>query len=151
MTRDEVDAYYLAKAIAMFPRINNSPFIHVDANTRDVKICKRLFDLKVLHNDLVNGWCEWNEPEECRLPELTDELSIGSGLIDVGNDWWLDIYFEWYLVFAPEFVSRSLSGDHFWVDDFLQKTVRNRTIPRPQPSMDKTHLLTDGEALKYYG
>ena len=151
MTPDQVNAQYLARAVAMFPNVNNNPFVHLDANTREVQICKRVFDLSVLHNDLVHGWCEWAEQENRRPPELTDELSIGSGLLDVGNNWWLDIYFDWYLVFAPELVSRSLGGDCMWVDTFLLETIRNRTVPRPQPSMDTTHLLSDSEAMQYYG
>lgn len=159
MTSDEVNAAYLAKAVAMFPRISGNPCVNVVAETREVQVCHRIYDLSVADSNspswmnpgVLYGMCEWREPAENRPDSLTDGLAIGSDLLDVGDDWWLDIYFNWYLVFSPAFVNSSLRGDHSWVEDFLHKTIRNRTIPRPPPSEDTTHLLSDREALQYFG
>jgi hypothetical protein len=150
MTADEVNATYLARAAAMFPRLSGQPCVNIDANTGDVHLCKRLYDLQVDFDTLL-GTCDWQDPAEDRPDELTDEMCIGSDLLDASDDWWFDIYFNWYLVFTPALVDRSLKGDHSWVSEFLRKTNRNRTIPRPPPLDDKTHLLPSVEALKYWG
>lgn len=150
MTSDEVNATYLARAVAMFPRISGNPCVNVVAETGEVQVCRRIFDLRV-DEGVLWGECEWVEPIEDRPDSLTDGLAIGSDLLDVGEDWWLDIYFDWYLVFAPALVNSSLRGDHSWVKDFLRNTIRNRTMPRPPPLEDTTHRLSDHEALQYYG
>lgn len=151
MTSDEVNATYLARAVAMFSRISGNPCVNLDAETREVQVCHRIYELGVVDDMLLAGMCEWKEAAENRPDELTDGLRIGSDLLDVGDDWWLDIYFDWYLIFTPSFVDRSLRGDHSWVDEFLHTTIRNRTIPRPPPEEDTTHVLSDREALRYFG
>jgi hypothetical protein len=93
----------------------------------------------------------WQVPCEDRPNELTDELAIGSDLLDVGDGWWFDIHFNWFLVFELGLVERSLKGDHSWVTEFLLHTKRNRTIPLPPPVNDQTDLLPEAEALSYFG
>lgn len=150
MTDEEVNAFYLAKANAMFGKIEGAPCVHVDAQTGEVYVCNEVSELEI-DDDMLVGFCAWQLPSDARPDELTDSLAIGSDLLDVGDSWWFDIYFNWYLVFEPALVQRSLQGDHSWVAEFLRLTKRNRTIPRPPPADDKTHLLPDSEALSYYG
>ncbi len=150
MTADEVNDYYLQRAIAMFDNIVGRTCIHVDASTKEPQVCKRIYDLRV-EEGVVLGECEWVSPCEERPDSLTDGLAIGADLLDVGIDWWLDLYFDWYLVFSFPLVEKAVSGNLTWVDEFLGTTVRNRTVPRPPPESDGTHLLPDLEALRFYG
>lgn len=150
MTNDEVNKTYLNRAAAMFASVSGKPYVNLDAKTGEVHYCRRLHDL-VIADDVLEGTCDWQDSDDDRPDELTDGLAISSDLLDVGEDWWFDMYFNWYLVFSPAFVSRSASGDHSWVADFLKQVVPNRTIPRPPPSEDTTHMLPDSEALKYFG
>ncbi len=150
MIDEEVNKTYLDSAAAMFPVVSGKPCVNVDAKTGEVHYCHRLYNLSIA-DDVLEGVCDWRESADDRPDELTDGVAIGSDLLDVGDGWWLDMYFEWYFVFTPEFVSRSSRGDHLWVSEFLLTTTHNRTIPRPPPPEDVTHLLPDAEALKYYG
>lgn len=150
MTSDEVNKTYLNRAAAMFARVSGKPCVNVDARTGKVHYCDRIYDLNIL-DDALEGTCDWQESDDDRPDELTEGLGIGSDLLDVGEDWWFDMYFDWYLVFSTRFVSRSACGDHSWVPDFLAQVVPNRTIPRPPPTENATHTLPEHEALQYFG
>ena len=150
MTGDEVNMTYLSKAEAMFEQLDGQPCVNVDANAGHVHVCNRIYDL-LIADEVVEGMCDWKDSFDRRPDELTDGMAIGSDLLDVGNDWWLDMYFNWYFVFTPRFVKLSILGDDSWVTEFLHTVIRNRTIPRPPPFADTTHLLPNLEALKYFG
>ena len=150
MNSEEVNQTYLDRAAAMFSVVNGRPCVNVDAKTGEVYYCNRLDDLSTA-DDVLEGMCDWQASDDERPDELTDGVAIGSDLLDVGENWWLDMYFEWYFVFKPEFIERSSRGDHSWVPEFLHTITHNRTIPRPPPSDDMTHLLPEADALKYYG
>jgi len=150
MTSDEVNQAYLDKAAAMFASVTGKPCVNVDANSGKVHYCRRIYDLSVAE-DQLDGSCDWLDAEDARPDELTDIWAISADLLDVGDTWWLDLYFDWYFVFTREFVERSARGDHSWVAGFLAAVVPNRTIPRPPPAADTTHLLPATEALKYFG
>jgi hypothetical protein len=100
---------------------------------------------------VVEGVCDWLDSADSRPDELTDGLAIGCDLLDVGDDWWFDIYFGQYYVFRPDLVGRSLNGDHSWVGDFLATTVRNRTVPRPPPPVSDTIPRDDPSATRFFG
>lgn len=150
MTEDEVNQHYLSLAVAMFPSISDKPFVHVDAEAKDVLVCRSIFGLRV-EEGVVLGECDWVQPAEKRPDSLTDRLAIGSDLLDVGIDWWLDMYFDWFLVFDAELVAKATADDLTWVEEFLSNVRRHRTIPRPPPGTDSTHLLPKDEAPEYYG
>ena len=150
MTEDQVNQHYLLLAIEMFPRVSGRPFVHVDAESRDVHFCRSISELRVKEGVLY-GECDWVLPMEERPDSLTDGLAIGSDLLDVSSKWWLDIYFDWYLIFDAAVLAKATEGDSTWVGEFLATVRRNRTIPRPPPGTDSTQLLTNAEALRYYG
>jgi hypothetical protein len=150
MTSDEVNQACLDKAAAMFASVTGKPCVNVDGKSGQVHYCHRIFDLSTVE-DQLDGSCDWRDAEDARPDELTDILAISADLLDVGDTWWLDLYFDWYFVFAPEFVQRSARGDHSWVAAFLAAVVPNRTIPRPPTAADTTHRLPTSEALKYFG
>jgi hypothetical protein len=111
----------LLKALQeMIPRIEGKPCVNIDTMDRKAYTCRRIGELAI-EEDAVYGMCEWVDPAEARPDELTDGLAISQDGLQVGPDWWLDTYFNWYLVFTPELVARSLAGDHSWVDEFLAK------------------------------
>lgn len=120
--RDERDAKALAAARAMIPRIDRKPCVNIDACDRTVYVCRQIRDLCVTDEGVIEGYCDWMDPSDKRPDELTDGLAIGCDCLVVGNGWWLDTYFNWYFVFDPPLVSRSLSGDHSWVANFLETT-----------------------------
>lgn len=150
MTDEDIDNMYLGRAARMFARISGKPCVNIDAETRAVFVCRRIHNLRV-EQGVVWGMCDWHDPAESRPDELTDELAIGCDLLDVGENWWFDIYFGWYLVFDPELVARSLDNQHSWVPEFLQKTVRSRTKPRPPPGVCDTSDRTGDAATEFFG
>ena len=151
MTYDDINDLYLGRAARMFSRVNGKPCVNVDAETGAVHVCRSIHDLRVDEEGVVEGVCDWLDPDAPRPDELTDGLAIGCDLLDVGDDWWFDIYFGWYYVFRPDLVGRSLDGDHAWVRDFLATTVRNRTVPRPPPEVSDTIPRDDPSATRFYG
>lgn len=150
MNREAVNDYYLQRAIAMFERINGQPCLHLDTTTKKVHQSKRIYDLRV-DEGVIWGYCDWIQPPEERPDSLTDGLAIGADLLDVGADWWLDLYFNWFFIFSIPLVERAMSHDHSWIEGFLATTVCNRTIPRPPPSTHSIDAMPMEEALRYYG
>jgi hypothetical protein len=66
------------------------------------------------------GECNWADPPEARPDELTDGLAVSyPDCLSVGPGWFYDAYFDWYFVYDPPRVARSLTGDHGWVPRFL--------------------------------
>jgi hypothetical protein len=84
--------------------------------------------------DSFNGECEWADAEDARPGELTDGMAISCDCVELGPGWWLDTYFGWYFVYDPEFVARSLAGDHSWVQPFLDANKRPKAKPGPAPN-----------------
>ena len=150
MTDDDIDNLYLERAARMFARINGQPCVNVDTATGTVYVCRKMHDLRV-DEGVVEGVCDWLDADDARPEELTDGLAICGALLDVGDDWWFDIYFGWYFVFSADLVERSLQGDHSWVRDFLATTVRHRTVPRPPPEASGTIPREGPAALQYFG
>lgn len=111
MTSEEVSQTYLDRAAAMFSLVNGKPCVHVDAKTGKVHYCDRLYDLGT-SDDVLEGMCDWRVSADERPDELTDGVAIGSDLLDVGVDWWHDLYFDWFFVFTPDYIDRSSRGDH---------------------------------------
>lgn len=124
VTDDDTNTEYLLRASQLFPRIEGKPFANVQAATGAVCVGQRIHSLRV-DDGVLCGECDWLTPPNERPQELTDGLAIGSDLLDVGHDWWLDRYFDWYFVFDENPVDRSLKNDFTWVREFL--TARGRT------------------------
>jgi hypothetical protein len=114
------DPELLAKLRVMIPLIEGKPCVNVDTLDRKAYACRRIGELEI-EEDAIYGMCEWLDPDDARPDELTPGLAISNDCLEVGPDWWLDTYFNWYLVFDPELAARSLAGDHSWVDEFLAK------------------------------
>ena len=150
MTYDDINDLYLGRAAKMFPRVDGKPCVIVDAETGAVHVCRSIHDLRV-DEGVVEGVCDWLDPDEPRPEEMTDGLAIGCDLLDVGEGWWFDIYFGQYYVFRPDLVGRSLNGDHAWVRDFLATTVRNRTVPRPPANASGTTPREGPPATRFFG
>ena len=120
------DLDLLAGVQAMIAEIEGKPCIHVDAKDNSVFVCRRICDLDV--NEVsVEGMCHWVDPEDARPGELTDGLMISCDCLKIGPGWWLDTYFNWYLVFDPTLVAKSLDGDHSWVTSFLNQVDQPNT------------------------
>ncbi len=150
MTDNDVDNMYLGRAARMFSRINGKPCVNIDANTRTVYVCRSIQDLRV-NEGVVEGVCDWLDSGDSRPDELTDGLAIGCDLLDVGDDWWFDIYFSWYFVFNPDLVRRSFNHDHSWVQGFLTTTARHRTVPRPPPHASDKAYQEGSTATQFFG
>jgi hypothetical protein len=111
---------------AMIPEVEGKPCVHVGGDDRSVFVCRRISGIGI-DEDSLNGVCDWVDPADARPDELTDGLAISCDCLRIGPGWWLDTYFNWYLVFDPALVSRSLAGDHSWVPAFLESVSRGRT------------------------
>lgn len=150
MTDDDINNIYLGRAARMFSRISGKPCVSIAAATGAVYVCRNIHDLRV-NEGAVEGICDWLDSDDSRPDELTDGLSIGCDLLDVGDDWWFDIYFGCYYVFSSDLVERSMKDDHAWVRDFLATTVRNRTVPRPPANAPGTIPPKGSSATRYFG
>ena len=137
-------------AMRMFSRVNGNPCANVDLQSGDVFVSTTIVDLRVEDQTLF-ALCDWIEPDENRPFEMTNETVISGGLLDVGEHWWLDLYFDWFLVFDPDLVSLALSGIHDWVSDFITTANRNRTVSRPPPSMRDDSFPGRFSEMQYYG
>ncbi|MFO0955920.1 MAG: hypothetical protein U0800_00470 [Isosphaeraceae bacterium] len=128
---DWLDAYnawdlgLLATVRAMILEIEGKPCVHIDGRDRSVFVCRRVHDLDV-NETSVAGECDWVDPEAARPDELTDGLVISCDCLKIGPGWWLDTYFDWYLVFETTRVAMSLGGDHSWVNSFLDEVRPSR-------------------------
>jgi hypothetical protein len=126
MLDEDIDDMYLGRAARMFTRISDQPFVSIDTATTRSYVCVRIGNLRV-NEGVAEGTCEWQDPPESRPDEMTDGIAIGCDLLDVGEDWWFDMYFHWYYVFEQSLVSRSLNGDDSWVPSFVEVTQRTRS------------------------
>lgn len=106
---------------ALIPLAEGKPAVHVDGNDGSVFVCLQVHGLHVVPEEWTfYGECEWFDPPEARPDELTDGMAISCGdCLRVGRGWWYDAYFNWYMVYDPALVARSVSGDHSWVPAFL--------------------------------
>jgi hypothetical protein len=111
-----------AEVMAMIPLVEGKPAIHVDGRDGSVFVCRRLSDLRLAPEDnCFYGECDWVDPAEARPEELTDGMAISyPDCLQLGPGWFWDGYFDWYFVYDPPFVARSLAGDHSWVPGFLK-------------------------------
>lgn len=126
MNSEDIDDMYLGRAARMFSRINDKPCVCIDTLAMKSYVCFKIHDLQV-NEGVVEGICDWQDPAENRLNEMTEGIAIGCDLLDVGDVWWFDMYFQWYYVFDQKLASHSLTGDHSWVSGFVKRTERNRT------------------------
>jgi hypothetical protein len=126
MTVDEDDvaeAKLKAALMEMIPLAEGNPAVLVDGTDRAVYLCRRLSGLRLAADEnCFYGECDWVDPADARPDELTDGMAISfPDCLQVGPGWWYDAYFNWYFVFDPALVARSLSGDHSWVPGFLAR------------------------------
>jgi hypothetical protein len=124
-----------AAVMAMIPLAEGKPAIHVDGRDGSVFVCRRLSGLRLAPEECVfSGWCDWVDPPEARPGELTDGLAISyPDCLHLGPGWFLDGYFNWYMVYEPSLVARSLAGDHFWVPAFLKSVCPPQKKPKEKP------------------
>lgn len=108
---------------AMIPVAEGKPLVHVDGNDGSVFVCRRVSGLRLVPDECTfYGECDWVDPPEARPDELTDGMAISyPDCLQLGPGWWYDDYFNWYFVYEPALVARSLAGDHSWVGPFLEK------------------------------
>jgi hypothetical protein len=111
-----------AALAAMISLAEGKPAIHVDGNDRSVFVCRRVSGLHVVPEDATfYGECDWVDPPDARPDELTDGMAISyPDCLQLGPGWWLDTYFNWFFVYEPALVAKSLAGDHSWVPAFLK-------------------------------
>jgi hypothetical protein len=115
------------KVRALIPDAEGKPCVNVGGRDGGVHVCRRISCLGA-DEDCFNGTCEWADPADGRPVELTDGMAIDCASVRVGPGWWQDMYFGWYFVYDPALVSRSLAGDHAWVDAFFAAAR-----PKPEP------------------
>jgi hypothetical protein len=117
--------------LAMIRLAEGKPAVHVDGHDGSVCVCRRLSDLRLaLDECTLYGWCDWVDPPEARPGELSDGLAISyPDCLQLGPGWFVDGYFNWYMVYEPSLVARSLAGDHSWVPAFLKSAAP----PKPEP------------------
>jgi hypothetical protein len=110
-----------AAVMAMIPLAEGKPIVQVNGADGSAYVCRRVSGLRVASKEWTfYGVCEWDDPPEARPEELTDGMAISSGgCLQLGSGWWYDAYFDWFFVYEPELVARSLAGDHSWVGPFL--------------------------------
>nr|CAA9282375.1 hypothetical protein AVDCRST_MAG63-3666 [uncultured Armatimonadetes bacterium] len=110
-----------AAVLAMIPLAEGRPAVHVDGGDGSVFVCRRVSDLRLAPEECCfYGECDWADPPEARPDELTDGMAISyPDCLEVGPGWWWDAYFDWYFVYEPALVARSLAGDHAWVAGLL--------------------------------
>jgi hypothetical protein len=116
------------------------PAVHVDGRDGSVCVCRRLSDLRLaLDECTLYGWCDWVDPPEARPGELSDGLAISyPDCLQLGPGWFLDGYFNWYMVYEPSLVARSLAGDHAWVPAFLKSVSPSKPEPGAAPDTGPT-------------
>ena len=117
------DANLRASVQAMIPDVEGKPCVNTGEYDGGVYVCRRMHGITI-DEDALSGNCDWVDPDDARPGELTDEFVISCDCVRIGSGWWQDTYFGWYFVFDPEFVARSLAGDHSWVGPFLEAQRR---------------------------
>jgi hypothetical protein len=116
----------------MIPLAEGKPAVHVDGGDGSVFVCRRVSGLRLAPEECTfYGWCDWVDPPEARPGELSDGMAISyPDYLRLGPGWWLDGYFNWYMVYDPALVARSLAGDHSWAQGFLQSV----SAPKAEPA-----------------
>jgi hypothetical protein len=101
--------------------VEGQPAIHVGGSDGTVFVCRRLSGLRLEPDEnCFYCECDWADPPEARPDELTDGVAISyPDCLSVGPGWLYDAYFDWYFVYDPPRVARSLAGDFGWVPRFL--------------------------------
>ena len=132
-----------AAVLAMIPLAEGRPGVHVDGRDGSVLVCRRVSGLRLAPEECcLYGQCDWADPPEARPQELTDGEAIGCDCLELGPGWWWDAYFDWYFVYEPALVARSLAGDHAWVPGFLEAAgahIRATRRPEPPPRPPQQH------------
>ncbi|MFO0955946.1 MAG: hypothetical protein U0800_00600 [Isosphaeraceae bacterium] len=110
-----------AAILAMIPRAEGKPAIHGGGSDGTVYVCRRPGALRLAADEACSyGECDWADPPEARPDELTDGMAISHpDCLTVGPGGIHDSSFDWYFVYDPPRVARSLAGDHGWVSGFL--------------------------------
>jgi hypothetical protein len=129
-----------AAVTAMIPLAEGKPAVHVDGRDGSVLVCRRVSGLRLAPAECTfYGWCDWVAPPEARPGELTDGMAISyPDCLRLGPGWWLDGYFNWYMVYEPSLVARSLAGDHSWVPAFLKSVAPPKKKPKGMKPKGKT-------------
>ena len=124
-----------AAVMAMIPLAEGKPAVHVGGHDGSVFVCRRLSGLRLAPAECTfYGWCDWVDPPEARPEELSDGLAISyPDCFQFGPGWFLDSYFNWYMVYDPALVARSLVGDHSWVSAFLKSVSPPKAEPDAAP------------------
>lgn len=129
---------------ALIPRVEGRPVVNIGVEEGGVYICQRISSLHTNEDSFV-GQCEWATPADVRPDELTDEMTISCAHVRLGPGWWLDTYFNWYFVYAPELVARSLAGDHSWAKSLLRAERRGPHVDAPDPGLSHRLLPKPGQ------
>lgn len=124
-----------AAVTAMIPLVEGKPAVHVDAHDGSVYVCRRVSDLRLAPEESTfYGWCDFVDPPEGRPDELSNGMAISyPDCLRLGPGWWLDTYFNWYMVYDAALVARSLAGDHSWVPMFLKSASVPTAAPGTAP------------------
>jgi hypothetical protein len=120
---------------AMIPLTEGRPAVHIDGHDGSVFVCRRVSGLRLApEENTFYGECEWADPADARPDELTDGMAISyPDCLQLGPGWWYDAYFDWYMVYEPALVARSLAGDHSWVPEFLAGFETPKAEPGTAP------------------
>jgi hypothetical protein len=124
-----------AAVAAMVPLVEGKPVVHVDGHDGSVFVCRRVSGLRLAPEEACfYGECDWVDPPEARPDELTDGMAISyPDCLQLGPGWFYDAYFDWYFVYEPGLVARSLAGDHAWVPAFLARVKAPKADPGAEP------------------
>lgn len=127
-----------AAVMAMIPLTEGKPAVHVDACDGSVFVCRRISGLRLAPEEATfYGECDWVDPSEVRPDELTDGMVISyPDCLQLGPGWFYDAYFNWYMVYDPALVARSLVGDHTWVPAFLKSVSSPAAGPGTAPDKE---------------
>jgi len=128
-----------ATVLAMIPLAEGKAAVHVDGRDGSVFVCRRLSGLRLAAEECVFfGECDWVDPPEARPGELTDGMAISyPDCLHLGPGWFLDGYFNWYMVCEPSLVARSLAGDRSWVPAFLKSVSPPKKKPKAKKPKGK--------------
>jgi len=135
----------------MIPLAEGKPAVHVNGRDGSVFVCRRVSGLRLAPEEWTfYGECDWVDPPEARPDELTDGMAISyPDCLQLGPGRWYDAYFDWFFVYEPALVARSLAGDHSWVPAFLKSVSPPGAEPGAAP--DTGRLMSVDVQLRYNG
>ena len=121
--------------MAMIPLAEGKPLVRVAPQNKlipreeSVFVCRQISGLHVASDEwCFRGDCDWIDPPVSRPDNLVKVMEISCGdCLKLGAGWWYDGYFDWYYVFDPALVVKSLRSDHAWVTGFLEAALSHQT------------------------